>query len=307
MGAGASLPANMQWIESNQGFIAVKEALGLAGAELENKLCYHKGDEMVILKKFMEMDRNGDGQLDLKEFMRKNKEHTDRKHPHDEFLYRFFGIIETNDERAVGIDPLVFFVCLHAFLVQDEDSQVSFCFHMFDSDHNRVLDHTEFSQLCRLAQPQMTDAEIAAQLDAVDAGNKDQVLDLDEVMGKKHRLTFQKLLWPVLRTADDLREKLGGEEYWQRRRHALKRAKKMRPNFEKGDLVGLFHDNLSPEDKQQMGLVDEASEWTRYDDPATGHAYWCNNITGISTWEEPEHYQAYHGGANDEVDHGVYV
>ena len=33
--------------------------------------------------------------------------------------------------------------------------------------------------------------------------NKDQVLDLDEVMGKKHRLTFQKLLWPVLRTADD--------------------------------------------------------------------------------------------------------
>ena len=65
-------------------------------------------------------------------------------------------------------------------------------------------------------------------------------------MGKKHRLTFQKLLWPVLRTADDLREKLGGEEYWQRRRHALKRAKKMRPNFEKGDLVGLFRDNLSP-------------------------------------------------------------
>ena len=33
---------------------------------------------MVILKKFMEMDRNGDGQLDLKEFMRKNKEHTDQ-------------------------------------------------------------------------------------------------------------------------------------------------------------------------------------------------------------------------------------
>ena len=49
-----------------------------------------------------------DGQLDLKEFMRKNKEHTDRKHPHDEFLYRFFGIIETNDERAVGIDPPCF-------------------------------------------------------------------------------------------------------------------------------------------------------------------------------------------------------
>ncbi len=99
MGAGASLPANMQWIESNQGFIAVKEALGLAGEDQKNKLCYHQGDEMVILKKFMEMDRNGDGQLDLKEFMRKNKEHTDRKHPHDEFLYRFFGIIETNDER----------------------------------------------------------------------------------------------------------------------------------------------------------------------------------------------------------------
>jgi len=231
------------------------------------------------------------GQLDLKEFMRKNKEHTDRKHPHDEFLYRFFGIIETSDERAVGIDPLVFFVCLHAFLVQDEDSQVAFCFHMFDADHNRVLDATEFSQLCRLAQPDMTDAQIHAQLDAVDAGNKDQVLDLNEVMGKKHRLTFQKLLWPVLRTADDLREKLGGEEYWNRRRHALKRAKKMRPNFEKGDLVGLFHDSLTDEDKKQMGLVDEASEWTRYDDPATGHAYWCNNITGISTWEEPEHYQ----------------
>ena len=87
----------------------------------------------------------------------------------------------------------------------------------------------------------------------------------------------------------------------------MKRAKKMRPNFEKGDLVGLFHDSLTDEDKKQMGLVDEASEWTRYDDPATGHAYWCNNITGISTWEEPEHYQSYHGGANDEVDHGVYV
>ena len=57
MGAGASLPANMQWIESNQGFIAVKEALGLAGEELKNKLCYHQGDEMVILKKFMEMDQ----------------------------------------------------------------------------------------------------------------------------------------------------------------------------------------------------------------------------------------------------------
>ena len=291
MGAGASLPANMQWIEQNQGFIAVKEALGLAGEDQKNKLCYHAGDEMVILKKFMEMDRNGDGQLDLKEFMRKNKEHTDRKHPHDEFLYRFFGIIETGDERAVGIDPLVFFVCLHAFLVQDEDSQVAFCFHMFDADHNRVLDHNEFAALCRLASPEMTDAQIHAQLDAVDAGNKDQVLDLNEVMGKKHRLTFQKLLWPVLRTADDLREKLGGEEYWNRRRHALKRAKKMRPNFEKGDLVGLFHDSLTDEDKKQMGLVDEASEWTRYDDPATGHAYWCNNITGISTWEEPEHYQ----------------
>jgi len=231
------------------------------------------------------------GQLDLKEFMRKNKEHTDRKHPHDEFLYRFFGIIETGDERAVGIDPLVFFVCLHAFLVQDEDSQVAFCFHMFDADHNRVLDHNEFASLCRLASPEMTDEQIHAQLDAVDAGNKDQVLDLNEVMGKKHRLTFQKLLWPVLRTADDLREKLGGEAYWGRRRHALKRAKKMRPNFEKGDLVGLFHDSLTDEDKKQMGLVDEASEWTRYDDPATGHAYWCNNITGISTWEEPEHYQ----------------
>ena len=64
MGAGASLPANMQWIESNQGFIAVKEALGLAGEDKKNKLCYHDGDEMVILKKFMEMDRNGDGQLD---------------------------------------------------------------------------------------------------------------------------------------------------------------------------------------------------------------------------------------------------
>ena len=63
MGAGASLPANMQWIESNQGFIAVKEALGLAGEELKNKLCYHDGDEMVILKKFMEMDRNGDGPI----------------------------------------------------------------------------------------------------------------------------------------------------------------------------------------------------------------------------------------------------
>ena len=61
MGAGASLPANMQWIESNQGFIAVKEALGLAGEDQKNKLCYHAGDEMVILKKFMEMDRNGDG------------------------------------------------------------------------------------------------------------------------------------------------------------------------------------------------------------------------------------------------------
>ena len=48
---------------------------------------------------------------------------------------------------------------------------------------------------------------------------------------------------------------------------------------------------MTDEDKKQMGLVDEASEWTRYDDPATGHAYWCNNITGISTWEEPEHYQ----------------
>ena len=47
----------MQWIESNQGFIAVKEALGLAGEELKNKLCYHQGDEMVILKKFMEMDQ----------------------------------------------------------------------------------------------------------------------------------------------------------------------------------------------------------------------------------------------------------
>ena len=105
----------------------------------------------------------------------------------------------------------MFFVCLHAFLVQDEDSQVAFCFHMFDSDHNRVLDHTEFSQLCRLAQPDMTDAQVAAQLDAVDAGNKDQVLDLDEVMGKKHRLTFQKLLWPVLRTADDLRRSSVGK------------------------------------------------------------------------------------------------
>ena len=61
MGAGASLPANMQWIESNNGFIAVKEALGLAGEDQKNKLCYHAGDEMVILKKFMEMDRNGDG------------------------------------------------------------------------------------------------------------------------------------------------------------------------------------------------------------------------------------------------------
>ena len=64
------------------------------------------------------------------------------------------------------------FLFVYAFLVQDEDSQVNFCFHMFDSDHNRVLDHTEFSQLCRLAQPEMTDAEIAAQLDAVDAGIK---------------------------------------------------------------------------------------------------------------------------------------
>ena len=61
MGAGASLPANMQWIESNSGFVAVKEALGLAGEDQKNKLCYHAGDEMVILKKFMEMDRNGDG------------------------------------------------------------------------------------------------------------------------------------------------------------------------------------------------------------------------------------------------------
>ena len=63
MGAGASLPANMQWIESNSGFIAVKEALGLAGEDQKNKLCYHDGDEMVILKKFMEMDRNGDGPI----------------------------------------------------------------------------------------------------------------------------------------------------------------------------------------------------------------------------------------------------
>ena len=61
MGAGASLPANMQWIESNSGFIAVKEALGLAGEDQKNKQCYHDGEEMVILKKFMEMDRNGDG------------------------------------------------------------------------------------------------------------------------------------------------------------------------------------------------------------------------------------------------------
>ena len=61
MGAGASLPDKMKWIESNSGFIAVKEALGLAGEDKNNKLCYHAGDEMVILKKFMEMDRNGDG------------------------------------------------------------------------------------------------------------------------------------------------------------------------------------------------------------------------------------------------------
>ena len=61
MGAGDSLPDKMKWIESNSGFIAVKEALGLAGEDKNNKLCYHAGDEMVILKKFMEMDRNGDG------------------------------------------------------------------------------------------------------------------------------------------------------------------------------------------------------------------------------------------------------
>ena len=55
MGAGASLPANMQWIESNRAS-SCQGSPGLAGEELKNKLCYHQGDEMVILKKFMEMD-----------------------------------------------------------------------------------------------------------------------------------------------------------------------------------------------------------------------------------------------------------
>ena len=53
------------------------------------------------------------------------------------------------------------------------------------------------------------------------------------------------MLWPVFRTADVLREQIGGEKYWQRRRHALKRAKLNREGFEHGDLVGAFHEALT--------------------------------------------------------------
>lgn len=295
MGAGASLPASMQHIEANQGFIAVKEALGLSGEESANPLSYKKGDELVVLKSFTSMDSNNDGQLCLKEFLRNHKEHTDRKHPHEQFMYRFFGVVDgtCEEDAIIGVDPLVFFVCLHAFLVQDEESSVAFCFHMFDSNHDRVLEPKEFAALCRMAHPELDDAAIASKLNEIDS-DKDFKLDLDEVLGKKHRETFKRYLWPVFRTADNLRQKIGGEDYWQRRKHALKRAKLMRPHFEKGDLLGLFHANLTVEDKKQLlGDKTEAEEWTRYDDPQTGYPYWCQNATGISTWEEPGKHGVY--------------
>ena len=46
------------------------------------------------------------------------------------------------------------------------------------------------------------------------------------------------------------------------------------------------------EDHAQAGrdkyeLHNAADEWTKYDDEATGFPYWYNNVTHLSTWEEP--------------------
>ena len=97
---------------------------------------------MVILQ-FMEMDRNGDGQLDLKEFMRKIK-NTEGHCPHDEFLYRFFGIIETNTHRTARYRSTRV-LCLFTCLPGARRRFSSFLLPHVRFDHNRVLDHTEFS------------------------------------------------------------------------------------------------------------------------------------------------------------------
>ena len=34
-------------------------------------------------------------------------------------------------------------------------------------------------------------------------------------------------------------------------------------------------------------MYDSTREWTKFEDPHTQYPYWYNNVTGLSTWEEP--------------------
>jgi len=254
-GAGASaelaLPENMhmECIEKNEGLAKVREALLLPDPK-------HPEDDLVVFRVFAGLDQDHDGKICVEEFTKRFEEAEVKGHTHAPFLYRFFGIMGAGQK----LDPLAFFVSLHGFLVNDEDELLAFCFHMFDKNHDDHLDLLEFQQMCKLAHPRMSDEEIADKLVAFDfkhghdahAGGAADDLDLEEVMYKKHRAVFMDLLWPVFRTAEKLRQEIGSEAYWQRRRHAVKKQKKLMEGFETGDLVGLFHDALTGGCKERL-------------------------------------------------------
>ena len=145
---------------------------------------------MVVFKAFAALDQDHDGTVCLSEFLKRYHEFSDHKHPHDEFLHRFFGVMGKGPNRA-SIDPVAFFVCLHNFLVDDEDDMLAFCFRMFDKDHDSHLNIFEFQSLCRLAHPDITEDEVNDKMLKLnykhttcdmDRVLEDDGLDMDEVL-----------------------------------------------------------------------------------------------------------------------------
>lgn len=366
MGSGAShhdLSAlHLEELQKDEGLKAVQKALGLDG-----------GDENVwtIFEAFADLDKNKDGKVSLPEFLARHKgvksgragsavgsafTASSDHHVHfDTFLWRFFRVMGPMDGEVESLDPIPFFVSLHQFLIEDEAATLKMCFRMFDKDHNAHLDVLEFAAMCRLARPELSDAEVDTMMldfnfkhrrtdttyetDLANTTGGDD-LDMDEVLYHKHRDAFLKILWPIFKAGEELRYKIGGEEYWARRQHHFKQYNATHSWF-KNDLIALYHDRLSEIDKirvlrrraaekkklddeqealddlvreeaamkranadataaAELALEEHANDergkvelrdgtldWTEYKDPSTGYPYWYNNISGLSTWDEP--------------------
>lgn len=173
--------------------------------EAVDKLELSQSHLRKIREKFMDIDIDGSGDIDISEFLEMIKE---QKSP---LTIQLFKKMDLDDNGAIDYEEYVYILCNYCMFTKDEI--LRFCFECFDLDNSGSISEYEFRDLCKYvnnSNPTFP-GNFKKALELFDT-NQDGMIDYREFCEMERK--FPMIFYPAFRLQDTMQKNTLGETEW---------------------------------------------------------------------------------------------